>query len=194
MKADGIDVDTPVNNIAAIAKDYAGVIVATPTDTHFDILVKLSDIKNDINILCEKPLTKGAFELAKICQLYKDKNLQMVMQYKDLDLGGEGDSFYDYYNHGRDGLHWDCLQIVGLARGRVMLSEDSPYWKCRLNGADLDIKKMDYAYSMMLRRWFRNPKGDLGFLTSIHDKVRDMIDETSRAAEAGSDRYTSAFY
>lgn len=174
---DGVDIDTSIEAIAKLSNKYEGLIVATPTDTHYSILTKLADSK--ANILCEKPITKSADELNDILTIYKNKNLQMVMQYRELDIGRGGDSFYDYYNHGRDGLFWDCLQIIALARGKVMLSESSPFWNCKLNGQNLNISEMDYAYSYMLSRWFRNPKGDLSFLKDAHDKVREMIPHDS---------------
>lgn len=189
----GVDSETPVDAIAKLAANYDGVILATPTDTHYQFLLKLAHL--DINLLCEKPITKDASELEQILELYKNKKLQMVMQYRDLDIGVQGDSFYDYYNHGRDGLYWDCMQVIGLARGRVMVSESSPFWKCRLNDVDLNLSQMDYAYSLMLNRWMRNPRGDLAFLKDIHTKVREMEQNArAKSAEALSSGHTSALY
>lgn len=189
----GVDIDTPIDTIARLASNYDGVIIATPTNTHFSFLQRLAHL--DTSVLCEKPITKDAAELEQIIELYKNKNLQMVMQYRELDIGKAGDSFYDYYNHGKDGIYWDCLQIIGLARGRVMISEGSPFWKCRLNGVDLELSRMDYAYSLMLDRWRRNPRGDLSYLKEIHMKVREM-EQNARAktAEAANSGHTSAFY
>lgn len=168
----GVDNNLTVDQIIKEARAFEGVILATPTDTHYEFLIKLAPL--NCKVLCEKPITKNADEMVHLKKLYEKKDLQMVMQYRDLDeSSNRGESFYDYYNHGRDGLYWDCLQIIGLARHRVMLSENSPFWKCRLNGKDLDLRQMDYAYSWMLKRWFNNPKGDLSYLSDVHDKVRD---------------------
>lgn len=176
-RIDGVDNDASIDDIAKVSHLYDGIILATPTNTHFEILMALKN--TSASVLCEKPITKSREELDHVLYAYKDKNLQMVMQYKDLETYGKGDSFYDYYNHGRDGLYWDCLQIIALAQGRVMLSENSPFWKCRLNGTDLDISKMDIAYNLMLRRWMRNPRGDYAYLKDVHEKVMEYAKNAS---------------
>ncbi len=147
------------------------IILATPTDTHYNFLKNLIHFKQPI--LCEKPITKDLRELDLIKHEYRDLPLQMVMQYKELDAGDEGPSFYDYYNHGKDGLYWDALQIIGLARGGVEILEESPIWRCQLNGEQLSLNHMDYAYISMIRNWFKNPYGDLIEIKAIHQKVYD---------------------
>lgn len=148
-------------------------IVATPTDTHWTILDQLAHYGKPV--LCEKPVVKSLEDLKSIIYLYdKITPLKMVMQYRHLDPGRMGESFYNYYNHGKDGLYWDTMQIIGLARGEVKVAEDSPIWTCDLNGKSLSIGYMDYAYISMIQDWFLNPKDDLNKVYAIHEKVVEM--------------------
>lgn len=152
-----------------------GVIIATPTETHYELIDFCSDRK--IPILCEKPLSKHPGELAGIKRLVESEkiNLTMTMQYKLLDKPhSSGPSYYDYFRTGKDGLKWDCLQIIGLARGRVLLAGDSPIWKCTLNDHDLSFSDMDKAYVQFVKNWFDRPGDDLGKLMDIHQKVMEF--------------------
>lgn len=167
-----VDADSTLERITKLAALCEGIIIATPTDTHFNYLVNLQSL--DKNILCEKPLTKNRDELEYIKSGLSGTKLKMVMQYKTLDTGLEGPSSYNYYNTGKDGLYWDCIQIIGLARGDVKIKGDSPTWQCTLNGQELNLSQMDLAYVEMLKDWFANPKDDMSRLFDMHQKVREM--------------------
>lgn len=161
-------------------------IIATPTEMHFDNLKQYS--KYDKPILCEKPLTKSMKELELIAKM-NIKNLKMVTQYEymegfidDPDLHKSLDSrgsFYNYYRHGKDGLKWDCIQIIGFAKNDVIIKNDSPIWKCRINGGALYIADMDYAYIQMIRSWIRDPQGDFEKIFNMHHKVENFIESAS---------------
>jgi len=150
-----------------------GVIVATPTDTHYDILKLLAPLNKFT--LCEKPITTNLAELSEIIELYKNQRLKMVMQYAELNTGSGGDSRYNYYNHGRDGLLWDCIQIIGLAEGAWSVGEESPVWICELNGKRLSLSEMDLAYITMIRKWFQRPREEMLKIYDIHKKVSEAL-------------------
>lgn len=162
--------DTPKQQ-AALAAKSDGVIVCTPTDTHAEIIEYLPA---DKPILCEKPLTKNVDEL----DLMLKKRVQMVFQYSILATAPQpGFSMYDYYRHGADGLAWDCLQIIGLAKGECHLAEESPIWRCHINGQRMDIAHMDAAYVHMVRLWLRHPDAqDKGLIREIHHKTKEYAD------------------
>ncbi len=82
-----------------------------------------------------------------------------------------GKSFYNYFRHGNDGLAWDCLQIIGLARGAISLEECSPVWSCVINGRRVPLAAMDAAYIGYVQSWFKNPHQDMGLLQAIHEKT-----------------------
>jgi hypothetical protein len=130
------------------------VIIATPTDTHYSILKKFRDFKG--KILCEKPITKCKEELEEIKSW--NLNLSIVNQYRYLNSLSrihalENTSFYDYFNSGKDGIVWDCISLVALAKGKITLSNKSPGWTCMLNGKEYLSQFMDDAYVMMIKEW-----------------------------------------
>lgn len=173
------DIETPLEKIDEMAQKSSGIIIATPTQTHFKFLSAIHQFKKPV--LCEKPVTKDLSELEHLIGLYKGQPLQMVMQYKHLDCGTGGDSFYDYYNHGKDGLYWDTMQIIGLAKGHVKIYEKSPIWRCQLNGKRLELSHMDEAYVQMIKTWFIEPNQDLFEIRDIHLKVSEMIENEQRS-------------
>lgn len=138
----------------AAATGAEKVIVATPTNTHLDVLRAINGHGGPfaIDVLCEKPVVTTAADLAEVLSL-KWVNINCVNQYNFLpDRGEQANalSYYNYYNHGKDGLLWDCFQIIGLAKDRIVLAEDSPVWKCVINGVSLCPDQMDQAYVDMI--------------------------------------------
>jgi hypothetical protein len=152
----GIDLDaTPEQRqIASLSKHF---IVATPTQDHkLSIKWILENTQEPVSILCEKPISTNEAELVSLYSQVSmhGSNLYCVNQYAfmpHIELATTPEpSLYDYYNHGKDGLHWDCFQIYALAKGEVRLAEQSPLWTCVINGLPLQIKDMDRAYIKML--------------------------------------------
>lgn len=161
------------------AQDFDSFIIATPTETHHDIIQMLSPFNKPI--LCEKPISKNVNQVREILRLVEnDKTpFKMMLQYEGLsDKNSNGISEYNYFRHGNDGLAWDCIQIIGLARGEVILREDSPFWRCTINGKKLSLADMDWAYINYVSSWFENPDQDKSQILDIHIK-------TDEAAKSG---------
>ncbi len=159
-----------------------GVVLATPTATHAQLIEALVPLKKPI--LCEKPVTQDLLDLRRLITLCRDAGtpLRMMFQYSMLVSPNRiGRSLYNYFKHGNDGLIWDCLQIIALARGPLVLKEDSPVWSCVINGQKLDIAHMDAAYIAYIQKWFREPSQDLGEIYSIHERVH-QAQENHRAS------------
>lgn len=137
------------------------IIVATPTDTHDEVISQINNLKTDVDILCEKPITKN--DIKKTYKQCEDSGNRLfcVNQYQYFFPHQRPEpnpvSMYDYFNHGKDGLHWDCFQIYALAKGSVTLGETSPFWKCVINDFRYDIAQMDIAYVAMIQD-FLGPK------------------------------------
>lgn len=162
-------------SIPALAERSDGIIIATPTETHFGYIHNLHKLNKPI--LCEKPLSKSPQKLAFIKDLVKSDglNLTMMMQYRVFDdEDHEGPSLYNYFNHGKDGIFWDCIQIIGLARGPVELLEFSPTWTCHLNGQRINIQHMDLAYVDFVKDWLKKPGDDIDEIIEIHNKVLEL--------------------
>ena len=135
------------------------VIIATPTMTHTQVILELSQYehKNSLPILCEKPVTKYFSDLEECFEMCKRSSMELfvVNQYAHLPESvifdhADGVTSYNYFNSGRDGLKWDCFQMFALAKGKVNISNESPYWECEINGVPINVEHMDGAYVRMV--------------------------------------------
>lgn len=139
------------NNISNV---HSHIIVTTPTYNHF-VWLKIAQEKSYIGrILCEKPISKNIDEMFRISSW--DLDLTMMYQYiftdKEKSLGSHHTT-YDYYNHGSDGIVWDCIQLIGIAEGPVSLREVSPIWEATINGKPIIKDSMDNAYIKFVKHW-----------------------------------------
>jgi len=174
---------------AASIKDIHSVIIASSTISHFENIMFFSMLK--IPILCEKPITKSKKELDEI--LDESPNLRMVNQYEYLRNGflNYSDyykSHYDYWNSGKDGQEWDCINIIGLSKSPPKLDNDSPYWNCQINGNILNIQDMDFAYINMIKRWWRNPEPNLDYIKEAHKRVHEGFYVKSSDRDSGANK------
>jgi len=181
----GVDKEISIKAIVDLAKDSDGIILATPTDTHYAFLMKLLPL--GVSILCEKPITRDLQELSKILEVAnKCKTpLTMVNQYRELVSEADmshGLTEYDYFRTGSDGLAWDCLNIVGLAKDQINLKNKSPIWRCKINGTSLKISDMDFAYVSMIRKWLK------GQLRQAHEYIYTAHQKAERLSHAYANR------
>lgn len=171
----GVDRHHEPETVRKLVKKADGIIIATPTETHLKLLKALKRYKKPI--LCEKPFSKNIRDLSLLLDYYykSETPLNMVYQYKELVNGkSHGDSEYDYFRHGSDGLLWDCIQIIGLAKGNVTIREESPVWRCQINGERLSLNMMDVAYVQHLKKWLAKPGQALSEILDVHMKVSDL--------------------
>jgi predicted dehydrogenase len=176
-------------------KDVSGVIVVTPTRQHHESILEVAPLK--VPILCEKPVTLEPSTLPEL----RDKlirlgvpSFSMVHQYRHFETSGNGHSIYDYFKHGNDGLIWDCFQIIALAKGSILVGEESPVWYCQVNGKQLDLREMDYAYVTEISAWINHIKNgtqpEIGwdYIIDSHQKVdmfyQEWAERTGRHANA----------
>jgi hypothetical protein len=178
----GVDVGVSMDQVIDHAFEVDGIIIATPTETHGAYICALAHVGKPI--LCEKPITKDLMEMATIARVVKHHgtNLTMVMQYKELlTMPSIGWTYYNYWNTGKDGLIWDCIQIIGLARSDISIQNDSPVWRCRINGRSLNLADMDRAYIKMVAGWLKKPGQDIDEIQAIHHKV-DAFERSVKSA------------
>lgn len=158
-----------------------GVIIATPTSTHLQMLEEVLQFGK--KVLCEKPFTKSLLELNKFHDRHDHVHhlITMVDQYKYLlsdDITTSGGSEYSYYKSGQDSIAWDCINIIGHSEGEVELRNTSPVWTCRINGQDLSIEQMDHAYIRMIEDWASDDhEGNYEYALRAHGKVAQFISE-----------------
>lgn len=159
--------------------DTDAIIIATPTDTHAEVLRPLLGLGKPI--LCEKPVCKDMNELKQLMAMcvMAGTRLQMVSQYDYLvNPTACGKSFYHYFKSGPDGLAWDCLQIIANAKERPGLSNGSPVWSCQINGKRLSLSDMDFAYVSMIRDWLQAPRNDISRILDSHQKVIEWLEKS----------------
>lgn len=156
------------------SKFIQGTIIATPTETHSTLIKQVADYGP---ILCEKPICKSLAEMNETLDFIRDEGVKFTMmnQYSLLDDPfSAGHTHYDYYNTGKDGTVWDCMQIIGAARSTVTIKSESPIWSCVLNGKKISIEQMDHAYLKFVKLWLEfKPLQTLDYIREMHYKVRE---------------------
>lgn len=162
-------------------KEITHILIATPTRTHLNYLWLINDLRPDVKVLCEKPITtdvKGLEEFLKECHL----DLTMVCNYayvEDLECTSLSDTSYNFYNSGNDGLAWDCIQLIALAKGDISLSTQSPIWGAEINGYRVYKEGIDFSYCKMLEIWMSGRKlpklfSDKEKLLEVHKKTHKL--------------------
>jgi hypothetical protein len=177
-----LDVTPQLVDVGEVApKDFDSVIIATPTPLHVSHCLQF--MTAGVPILCEKPLSTSLKQVDAVCATAEKcgVKLDMVNQYKY--CGGDKTPWadltsYDYYNTGRDGLHWDCISIIALAKAEALIRNDSPIWACILNGQNLRLADMDWAYFRMIERWLNGELDGHGtdYIRFAHRKVQNYIE------------------
>jgi hypothetical protein len=140
-------------------------IIATPTDTHADVLCHVGTrVKKPVSLLVEKPIDScfdSGLRAVKAVEALGHK-VYMVNNYAYYSEGipkGEGDTHYDYYNSGRDGIAADCIQLIHLAKNGVSyLKNESPIWDCMINGTQLNRELIDLCYVKMIKDFYSDGK------------------------------------
>ncbi len=167
------DKEHGVQAIKSFAGKTDGVVIASPTSTHVEMIRALIPIRKPI--LCEKPVTKNLTELTEVLKELEGAMVpfRMMYQYSVMTEPNRiGRSYYNFYNHGTDGLIWDCMQIIGLSRGQLELGESSPIWRCMINGQAIKREHMDAAYVAYVQKWIKYPNQSHHEILKIHEKTK----------------------
>jgi len=161
--------------------EFTHFIIATPTYTHLKFISNLAPFNRPI--LCEKPIVHSFTELKDLLEKYPDLDIQMMMQYvylKGTETDGNDRTEYDYFRTGNDGLYWDCLQPIALHDNyfkKLKINNQSPIWKCSINGKTMSLADMDLAYCIFVEQWLLGKRlFSKSQLIDIHQKVERYID------------------
>ena len=156
-----------INILTDWNRDYHSYLICTPTNDHYEQIKQCSKFGKPI--LCEKAITKDP---SRLIELIDTCDFAMVNQYKYLvDPTAKGDTYYNYFRTGKDGLNWDCINIIGLSKTPAKIMNKSPIWSCMINGQELSIKDMDLAYCKMIDRWYKKPYTNKDYIEKAHMKV-----------------------
>ncbi len=159
--------------------EFDAFIVATPTETHLAILNTLLDCKRPV--LCEKPIVANEDLTSLYAFIEKAKRakmqLTMVSQYDYLvNNNATGRTHYNYFKSGKDGIAWDCINIIYHANDAIVLKTKSPVWMCMINNHKLKLQDMDYAYIDMIRTWLMHPyEPQYDRIIKAHKKVVEYL-------------------
>jgi hypothetical protein len=101
----------------------------------------------------------------------------MVNNYAYMAKDGRGPTIYNHYNSGGDGLYWDCIQLIHLAKDVIVLENKSPFWKCDINGIRQSKQDVDASYVHMLQDFLEiEPQDKLWG----HDEIKMAHVKTAR--------------
>jgi len=88
------------------------------------------------------------------------KNIHMVNNYdyafkracRDQSnfVNATGLTTYEYYQTGRDGLLFDCIQLIKMAKADIELKGYGWKWQCQINGWRIDRNLIDDSYYDMI--------------------------------------------
>lgn len=138
---------------------YTHYIIASPTETHIEYL---REIDEGPMVLCEKPVSKIKDEIPERANTYMVSNYAYVA-HKVGPFGNEKRPYritYNYYNTGRDGLYWDCCQLVYLDP-KCQIETTSPRWNLNINGKWVRYRWLEESYVSMIRDFTRGVTGKL---------------------------------
>jgi len=174
---------------------FDSVLICTPTKSHIDDIVIAS--RTGLPILCEKPIATNLDDVLTLCDWVEKEgvNLSMVNQYRQLGPFHEGWSYYNYWNTGKDGLAWDCISILALAKGRAVLGNDAAIWTCAINGRNLNLAEMDIAYIRMIKEWlaFGKTAEDVNYIREAHKKAAAYDELENRPLDPSGKPYEELF-
>ena len=157
-------------------------IITTPTDTHVDIICDiLEEMNPHATILCEKPIATDLVALNRIPKENWD-DIFMVNQYAYTSdfvstTWPPGITSYNFYHSGKDGIAWDCIQLIYLAKEKhkIILNNTSPVWKAVINGWPLGKEEIDHSYIDMIKD-FLGSKEKSWNLHKAYEAHKDVLE------------------
>lgn len=167
---------------------YAGVIIATPTCTHLNVI---EGYAGKLPILCDKPICTNLKRIDELLAI-PGINLRMINQYEYFEnqrvnfikevksrihtdvYDSQKKTYYNYFKHGADGILWDCINIIGLAQGPCEIAEDSLVWECVINGHRCELADIDRSYIWNITDWLGKFDNNHNYIKHAHRKVLQM--------------------
>lgn len=157
------------------------IIDAMPTQLRGQTLL-FADRRPKKPFLLEKPFDRKTLNNIP-------PNVRMINQYEyylahQADLGIKNivavqtkkETVYDYWRSGKDGIIWDCINIVGLADddSDIDLRNDSLIWNCVINNKKLDLSLMDVAYVWNIFDWLTHQDANTDYIYKAHKRCWEL--------------------
>lgn len=168
------DIHTPDINL----HDYDKFIIATPTPTHIELL----NILQGKTILCEKPISKDPLIIPNVKNVYTVCNYNYIVQ--NLSLMPPFSIEYDYYRTGKDGILWDCCQLIYLDP-EAKISTQSPKWNLTINGEMISYRELEESYILMLLDFAYNRYENLWTLEDGRKMTEAVLGRLSMSYSSG---------
>jgi len=173
----GVDIDCVIPD----PNDYGDVLVCVPTDYHFNS--SLFYAEDDKRVLCEKPISMEDGQIESLIKTeYKISmvnNWWWAIKIRFGHMPRVKIIEYNYYNTGKDGMAWDCIQPIFIA-DRVIIKTDSPVFQCHVNGQELTRFFFDASYVEMIKAWLAGDNlWTLEQALEANQKVRQYVDSNS---------------
>lgn len=147
----GRDSNTSKLMIDPLDTEYEKAIVAVPTDMHYKYCKALLEM--GIPFLCEKPLSKDPEECEDLLRRDKEWIGHVVCNYQYVFKGTKPVS-YNYYKTGKDGLYWDCAQLIYLNKG-VVIETKSPCLEVVSLNKVISYEEIERSYVSMVSDWYK---------------------------------------
>lgn len=177
-KTIGIDVGDKIPRPTEVDR----AIIATPTDSHIEAAMWCAHY--GIPFLCEKPISKNIGDVTALRDVCRknESNGYMVCNWSFTGHGkrycpGTHTVSYDCWNTGKDGLWWDCIQLVALAidKNNISLKNESPTFFATIDGMIVGLDTIAHSYVMMIHSFLNSPD-DLWSLDVAVDATKRVID------------------
>lgn len=175
-------------DVALPEQPFARAIVCSPTSTHYEYCKLLIAAKKPF--LCEKPLSKFVNECEDLVRrARRDQVIGRVVNNYEYVLRDvpRGNMFFDYYNTGKDGVFWDCCQLIYMDPN-VEIRTTSPRWHLNRGGRWIRYKELENSYIQMIKH-FVNGKYD--YMWSLQDGVDMTKAVLERMEREDRNRHTS---
>lgn len=159
-------------------------IIASPTFLHFDHASKVA--AEGIPFLCEKPM---CFESNLIRRLQKTtykgfvvNNWAQLAWNADLPSSPKKIT-YDFYNTGRDGLLWDTIQLIYLAKiynAELSVDTRSYFWDAHFDQTPIPYREIEHSYAQMVSSFWYERYGALWTIEQALEQT-EIIEELNQS-------------
>lgn len=159
---------------------YDKAIICTPTESHYRNCYDMAILDKDF--LCEKPVSKDLDEVSGLVKYCKHKkvtgsmvcNWQWALGFDKLNPNSNT-IFYDNYNTGKDGIGWDCIQLIYLDKKFPAIKNQSPYFSASINSISSNLKMIEHSYIFMIDKWLKGSK-DIWTMEDAYKATEKVIE------------------
>jgi len=174
MRIEVIGFDIEESKYKDISKiDFDKAIIATPTETHHSYCREMIRLKKPF--LCEKPISRRLERIKDILEGCKTNNVdgRMVCNWtfvhkENIYRPNFCHIDYNFYNTGKDGFHWDLIQLYYLSCEPSFFKKELPYFFAYIHPKKVTLDDICESYIRMISTWLNTPEN----LWDIEDALK----------------------